>query len=371
MELLSSKLQDPSNTVKMVTKMRIYWGNPLWYFSILIYKSCFPPLLQRALCAVACLMTSDLLSLEQMFGVTQRRLRQLSEAPPGPVANKATKVRDTERESNTYTTQYFFCLLISSYQILRQFEALMGGTLQTPKQDTANSSQHPTTNQFPTSTYTDPLLPIHSAYTDAKLNLYQPDILPKGITQPPDHPASPSRQALAQRDSSGELVKDTGEGKLSHIQQEPVRTAEVKLAAEDPELLTDRRSTPLSETESNQAHPSRPSLFSGMELVTKGRPLCERETSLTETGTMSDDFKENPAVHSSDSPVNFTFISKTSDSVASDSSQPVSAFSFLNFWPLTNFFLQLELLLLNQWCHHVYHFRNESIRLGEERDSIL
>uniref|UniRef100_A0A3P8RNK7 TEPSIN adaptor related protein complex 4 accessory protein n=1 Tax=Amphiprion percula TaxID=161767 RepID=A0A3P8RNK7_AMPPE len=61
-ELLSSKLQDPSYTVKM-----------------------------RALCAVACLMTSDLLSLEQMFGATQRGLRQLSDGPPGPVANKATK----------------------------------------------------------------------------------------------------------------------------------------------------------------------------------------------------------------------------------------------------------------------------------------
>ncbi|KAG7226397.1 hypothetical protein INR49_013808 [Caranx melampygus] len=61
-ELLSSKLQDPSNTIKM-----------------------------RALCAVACLMTSDLLSLEQMFGATQRKLCQLSEGTPGPVANKATK----------------------------------------------------------------------------------------------------------------------------------------------------------------------------------------------------------------------------------------------------------------------------------------
>lgn len=304
------------------------------YFSILIYKFCFPPLLQRALCAVACLMTSDLLSLEQMFGVTQRRLHQLSEGTPGPVANKATKVRDTERESKTYRNrarEYFFCPLLSSYQILRQFEALMGGTLQTPKQDTANSSQHPTTNQFPTSTYNDPLLPIHSAYTNAKQNLYQPNILSKGITQPQNHTASPSSQAFAQRDSSGELVKDSGEGKLSHIQQEPVRTAEVKLAAEDPELLTDRSSAPPSETESKQAHPSRLSLFSGMELVTKGRPLCERETSLTETGTVSDDLKENPAVNSSDSPVNSSCITKTSDSAASDSSQPVSAFSFLNF----------------------------------------
>uniref|UniRef100_A0A8C5ESV5 ENTH domain-containing protein n=1 Tax=Gouania willdenowi TaxID=441366 RepID=A0A8C5ESV5_GOUWI len=72
-ELLSNKLLDPSLTVKM-----------------------------RALCAVACLMTSDLIFLEQMFKATQRRLHHLAEGPPGPVANKATKM-------------------------LRQFEALLGG----------------------------------------------------------------------------------------------------------------------------------------------------------------------------------------------------------------------------------------------------
>uniref|UniRef100_A0A7N6AWW4 ENTH domain-containing protein n=1 Tax=Anabas testudineus TaxID=64144 RepID=A0A7N6AWW4_ANATE len=275
MELLSSKLQDPSNTVKM-----------------------------RALCAVACLMTSDLLSLEQMFGVTQRRLCQLSEGPAGPVANKATK-------------------------ILRQFEALMGGPLQAPKQDTVNSSQQPTTNPFPTSTYIDPLLPIHSAHTITRLNLYQPNMLPRGITQPPNHPASPSSPTSAQRDFSGELVNDTGEGHPSL--QEPACTAEMKLAAEDPELVRDRSSTPPTEMESKQAHLSRPSLFSGMELVTKGRLLCERETCLTETGTMDSDLKENPAVHSSDSPANSSCISKTCDAVSSISSQPVSAFSFLNF----------------------------------------
>ncbi|XP_061160564.1 AP-4 complex accessory subunit tepsin isoform X2 [Syngnathus typhle] len=85
-ELLSNRLQDPSSTVNM-----------------------------RALCAVACLMTADLLSLEQIFGATQRRLRQLSEGPPGPVANKSMK-------------------------ILRQFKALMGGVHDAPKQDPASDS---------------------------------------------------------------------------------------------------------------------------------------------------------------------------------------------------------------------------------------
>ncbi|TMS22399.1 AP-4 complex accessory subunit tepsin [Larimichthys crocea] len=54
LELLSSKLQDPSNTVKM-----------------------------RALCAVSCLLTSDLLSLEQMFGATQRRTSSAERWGPG------------------------------------------------------------------------------------------------------------------------------------------------------------------------------------------------------------------------------------------------------------------------------------------------
>ncbi|XP_044035701.1 AP-4 complex accessory subunit Tepsin [Siniperca chuatsi] len=286
-ELLTSKLQDPSNTVKM-----------------------------RALCAVSCLMTSDLLSLEQMFGATQRRLRQLSEGAPGPVANKATK-------------------------ILRQFEALMGGSLHALRQDTANSShQAATTNQLPTSTYSDHLLPTHSA-DNTNLNHYQPDISPTGVTQPPNHLSSPPSLDLAQRDSSRERTNDGDEEKLSHIQQElvqnqvePVRTAEVKLVAEESELNTDRvhSSSPPAEHHSEQPCLSRLSLFSGMELVTKGRPLCERETPQAEMDTMDDSLRENLAVHNNIS------ISETSNdapsvynSVASDSSQPVSAFSFLNF----------------------------------------
>ncbi|XP_070707780.1 AP-4 complex accessory subunit Tepsin [Pempheris klunzingeri] len=278
LELLSSKLQESSHTVKM-----------------------------RALCAVSCLMTSDLLSLEQMFGVTQRRLRQLSEGAPGPVANKASK-------------------------ILRQFEALMGG----PRQDMMNSS-HQATNQLPTSPHSDPLLLSHSA-DNTNLNS-QPDILPTGVTQSPNHPSSPSSLAVAQRDSSGELMGNEDEGKLSHIQQElvqnqvePVRTAEVELIAEESEPTTDRSSSPPAEPQSEQPCLSRLSLFSGMELVMKGRPLYKRETSQAETDMMDDSLRENLTVHNSLS------TSKTSDyapavcnSVTPDSRQPASAFAFLNF----------------------------------------
>ncbi|XP_038592099.1 AP-4 complex accessory subunit tepsin isoform X2 [Micropterus salmoides] len=270
-ELLTSKLQDPSNIVRM-----------------------------RSLCAISCLMTSDLLSLEQMFSATQRKLHQLSEGAPGPVANKATK-------------------------ILRQFEALMGGSLHAPRQDTASSShQAATTNQLPTSTYSGPLLPTHSTGI-TNLNHYQPDTSLTGVAQPPNHPSSPSSLALAQRDSSGEVTNDGVEEKLSPIQQQlevqPVRTAEVKLVAEESEL--NRGSSHPAEPHSEQPCLSRLSLFSGMELVTKGRPLCGGETSQT-----GNSLRENLAVHNisiSDGAPPICSL------VVADSSQPVSAFSFLNF----------------------------------------
>ncbi|MGH0119450.1 UNVERIFIED_CONTAM: hypothetical protein FKN15_024193 [Acipenser sinensis] len=72
-QLLSKKLQDPAETVSM-----------------------------RCLCALACLMSSDLLSLDRIFAVAQKPLLQLSEGSAGPGANKATK-------------------------LLRQFEALTAG----------------------------------------------------------------------------------------------------------------------------------------------------------------------------------------------------------------------------------------------------
>lgn len=46
-------------------------------------------------------MTSDLLSLEQMFAAIQKRLGQLREGTPGPVANKATKVRGGKRRTGS------------------------------------------------------------------------------------------------------------------------------------------------------------------------------------------------------------------------------------------------------------------------------
>ncbi|XP_077595263.1 AP-4 complex accessory subunit tepsin [Stigmatopora nigra] len=127
-ELLSSKLQDSSNIVNM-----------------------------RALCAISCLMTADLLSLEQIFATTQRRLHHLSEGPPGPVANKATK-------------------------ILRQFQALMGGVHHAAKQDPASSSSsihqvNHTPKQALTSTSLGPTLSPHSDTKVEKPSLHEANLL--------------------------------------------------------------------------------------------------------------------------------------------------------------------------------------------------
>ncbi|KAL6095255.1 tepsin [Pungitius sinensis] len=216
LDLLSSRLLDPSNTVKM-----------------------------RALCGVSCLLTSDLLSLEQMFGATQRRLRPLSEGTPGPVANKATK-------------------------ILRQFEALMGGSVRALRADTASSSRQATANLLATSAHLDPLLPNHSAGDPN-------DTSPTGVTRPPNHPSPEELPPTLHR--------------LTQTQSEP-----------------DGSSPGPAGPRGGRARPGRLSLFSGMELVTTGRPLCTKEAPQTAQGA-----GEAPSV------------------CGSECSQPASAFSFLNF----------------------------------------
>lgn len=107
-------------------------------------------------------------------------------------------------------------------------------------------------------------------------------------------------------------------------QVEPNRTAEAQSVAEEPELHTDSFSS--AEPQSEQPCLSRLSLFSGMQLVTKATPLCKRQTSQNE---VDDSLKENQALQNGSETSDDTAFTCTS--VACDSSQPVSAFSFLNF----------------------------------------
>ncbi|KAF7657505.1 hypothetical protein LDENG_00026310 [Lucifuga dentata] len=276
-ELLSRKLQEPSNTVNM-----------------------------RALCALACLMTSDLLSLEQMFGATQCRLWQLSEGPPGPAANKATK-------------------------ILRQFEALMGGTPHAPRQEVATSS-HLLPEQPPTNPHPHTLL-LPADNTDRNHHEgkdLQPEVSPRVVSEALNHPASPSSLDLALRGSASEPIDNNSVEnykKSNETHADLIRTseAEVDLTDEESELLIARGSPPPPppSEECEQPYPDRPSLFSGMELVMKRRPSRDGPRI---------GLKENPAVGKSDNPMNSCLagVGKTSD-VASVSSHHVSAFSFLNF----------------------------------------
>lgn len=208
--------------------------------------------------------------------------------------------------SSKWRLVFFFLGLVSSHKILRQFEALMGGSPHAP----ANSSHQATIYQLPTAT--DSSLPTQSA-DNTHLNHHQPDVLSEGATQ--NYPSSLPSLATARGSSSEELRSDGNEENVAPISQrellqnqsEPGRTAEVELVDEASDLNAGEYSPPSVESPCEKAGVSRPSLFSGMELVTKGRPLCQTETA-------DDSLRENPAV-------------------GPDSSQPVSAFSFLNFWP--------------------------------------
>ncbi|KAM9716065.1 AP-4 complex accessory subunit Tepsin isoform 1-T1 [Menidia menidia] len=275
-ELLSSKLQDPSYTVQM-----------------------------RALCTVACLMTSDLLSLEQMFGSTQRRLRQLSEGPSGPVANKATK-------------------------ILRQFEALMGGSPQSTKQDTASSSQEATGSQHPPSIRSGSFPSMNSKNPDQDPGQPEDVTRPSSCPSPPSGldppPRLPAEELLNHHDHEQEepdIWRESAEQR-----EQPVGTGEPK-PAEGPEPAGDRSPPPPPEAQ------SRPSLFSGMELVTKGRPPWERAAAHAELDSMVSGSGENQPSPSDLLPgctphMDTRDLTSICSPVASDRSLSASAFSFLN-----------------------------------------
>lgn len=137
----------------------------------------------------------------------------------------------------------------------------------------------------------------------------------------------PVSRITAQRDSSGELTDDSDPNKEpSQNQSEPNGAAGVKLVDEASDVNTNCCASPPVEQQCQQPCVSRLSLFSGMELVTKGRPLCHGETDVVVNGD-----GENPS--DSQSAANHqpsVQAPPSCSSLASDGSQPVSAFSFLN-----------------------------------------
>ncbi|CAL8283655.1 unnamed protein product [Merluccius merluccius] len=276
-ELLARQLQEPSHTVEM-----------------------------RALCAVACLLTSDLLSLEQIFGATHRKLSRLSEGPPGPVTNKATK-------------------------ILRQLEAMLGGTGRVPRQEVAASSPLASDDQPFNATY--PVTPPPSSLSTglSGLHCYQETPLMSqnpstDVTDPP----SPSGPEHAQSSPSGRdhgKIPPSPEEESGDSQAGAARTSEATVNSVGESSQRPRGGESFSDSE--QPCVGRLSLFSGMELVARGAaPTFDLTDASSNNSHVGENSTTDNYTHALPNSAGSRF-SKASDD-ASEDSQTVSAFSFLN-----------------------------------------
>ncbi|KAG7491222.1 hypothetical protein MATL_G00000630 [Megalops atlanticus] len=247
-ELLSRRLQDSAQTVQM-----------------------------RALCAVACLMSSDLLSLDHIFSITQKHLVQLSEGPTGPVANKATK-------------------------LLRQFEALTAGQVGVARRTVAAA---PATAS--------PLLPDESSKLPGGGLVPAPS---RGRTAPQDEPLSGTGQRCWR-----------SEGGTEPAESEDQRTTPNSCDPGDPEPEGQTDSPPAALTD-------RLSLFSGMELVTRGKAVCvppaqtDREPGALAPRPTAQDLAGDP--HRATRPPRPDTSSTPPSHTPTRGQQQLSAFSFLN-----------------------------------------
>ncbi|MBN3307624.1 AP4AT protein, partial [Amia calva] len=293
-ELLCRKLQDPTQFSQM-----------------------------RALCAVACLMSSDLLSLDHIFGVTQKHLVQLSEGSPGAVANKATK-------------------------ILRQFEALMGGQQGAVRRDGTFCSvtAGPLPLDEPSKVTGAILLPTPRTGTSLSLEgSHDPESESSfssgqnNISSPPGSEwESQCHQAEVEHCGSEHLdqfmdsaTKDLSSRDSEQLQINSPCSAD---ASVDPELSgkgaqaggSVSHLNPGSETQEAPAgFPTGTlSLFSGMELVTVGKPVC-----FPSPHTVQDTDADRPA-DSADSCTEHNARTSPTPTPDCGCSQQPSAFSFIN-----------------------------------------
>ncbi|KAG1955114.1 AP-4 complex accessory subunit Tepsin [Pimephales promelas] len=210
----------------------------------------------RALCALACLMSSDFLSLDHIFNITHKRLEQLSDGTAGPVANKATK-------------------------LLRQFEALLD-CVTNPRCD------HPGRPTFASSSLSDqPSESMTVPFVPGQLGEITTSVIPSEETPSTQYP---------QRNSAtpgSDMTREQEEGRTRNTNTSKI------------------------------SEPLRLSLFSGMELVNRSKPVClvepvpvesDAQTSVEAT-TGIDCASEKSCERTTGSPT---------------SSEQVSAFSFLN-----------------------------------------
>ncbi|XP_072523881.1 AP-4 complex accessory subunit Tepsin [Salminus brasiliensis] len=244
-ELLSHKLKDTAQTVQM-----------------------------RALCGLACLMSTDLLSLDLIFCVTHKRLAQLSEGAAGPVANKSTK-------------------------LLRQFEALLGTPTTVTKICPEASS--PSVSEQPLNpALVSPLLPtpldVEAPSSMSSTHCPQTSFVP-GLEQE-------QTNAVAEKSAHGAQVEETVE------EQQTVNEDEDRY------------------TEPPRHHPTL-SLFSGMELVNRGKPVCLVEPVPVEPGVQTGaEGYTGMVVEKSSERTAHSSLSTSSE--LQHSSEQMSAFSFVN-----------------------------------------
>ncbi|GAA6104670.1 AP-4 complex accessory subunit tepsin isoform X3 [Tachysurus ichikawai] len=239
-ELLCNKLQDPSQTIQM-----------------------------RALCGLACLMCTDLLSLEQIFSVTHVRLTQLSKGTAGPVTNKATK-------------------------LLRQFEALLGSSLEVTKRDVTMCSESSTTPHSDQ--------PLNPSFTSPFLS-------------------TPLNVAIKKRSS----ISDSQALSAGQEDQEGISTDSESIQKERIVLEREDGTTDSCQSSESTVNHPRLSLFSGMELINRGKPVCLVEPVLVETDTQT-----REEAYDDITKVRKKSSERTAEPSSPSSATQMSAFSFLN-----------------------------------------
>ncbi|XP_062381941.1 AP-4 complex accessory subunit Tepsin [Sardina pilchardus] len=299
-ELLSRRLQESTQTVQM-----------------------------RAMCALACLMSSDLLSLEQIYSVTHKRLAQLSQGTPGPVTNKATK-------------------------LLRQFEALLAGQVRHSLPSSTSSSPSLTAQSpLPKPPLADSVL--HPGPVTGSPTTSNPHQEPGPLVEPepdpePEPPTGPSRSPRSDQNQ----MEDLGRGPLDPTegpQESPPESGntelESRLEGSEPEPGPgggERGACEVLPPLSPSPALGRLSLFSGMELVNRARPpsqlpetaSVDMELSVaatTENPSAVEMEEAEPELESEFVPSQHSYSDRDTSIVQAsggDLRQQVSAFSFLN-----------------------------------------
>ena len=210
---------------------------------------------------------------------------------------------------------------------------MLGGTGRVPRPEVAASDHLASDDQPFTSTYPVTPPPPPSSLSAGLSSLHSYQETPLMATKPPmdvtDRPPPSGRE----EDRNGSLVHDRGEIPASpleepaDIQAEASRTSETKVNSAGESSHRPGGWESLSDSE--PSHVGRLSLFRGMELVvSEGASAFSPQTDLTDASSLSH-VGGKPTTYHTIPNAGGTCFSRTSN-VASQSSQTVSAFSFLN-----------------------------------------